>query len=156
MKTYKLSEVAEKLGLSLYTLRYYSKKGLFPELKRSSTGMKLFTHKDFEWLFVIDSLKKSGMTINQIKNYVNLMQAGDQTLSERSILLQQQQKNIANKIDQLLVAKQIIDYKSWLYSEYENAGTSDIEIKQTNLVPKNLREIEGQLFNLRDSKLPID
>lgn len=151
IKTYKLSEVAKKLNVSVYKLRFYYTKGLFPNIRKNDKGFKIFTKKDFEWLFVIDSLQKSGMTINDIKNYVNLMQEGDTTIGARDLLLEKQKKEIEHKIKDLIVAQKIIQYKSWLYSEYKKHGTTNIKIKNTDLVPEDLKKIESKLFELKDT-----
>ena len=42
MKTYSISEVANKLNLTVYTLRYYDKEGLLPFVERKDNGTRLF------------------------------------------------------------------------------------------------------------------
>ena len=51
------------------TLRYYDKEGLFPDLERSS-GIRRFSEKEIEALRIIECLKKTGMEIKDIKQFV--------------------------------------------------------------------------------------
>ncbi len=58
--TYGISEVAEKVDLSPYTLRFYEKEGLLPFLERDSNGRRMFTERDLEWIVLIGCLKRPG------------------------------------------------------------------------------------------------
>ena len=69
---YTVGEAAKRLGLSPSTLRYYDKEGLLPFVERSSGGIRMFQEKDFEWLQVIECMKKAGMPIKDIRQYLEL------------------------------------------------------------------------------------
>ncbi len=56
---YTVGEMAKILGVPASTLRYYDKEGLLPFVERSNGGIRMFTEKDYEWLKVIECLKKS-------------------------------------------------------------------------------------------------
>ncbi|MEI3272239.1 MAG: MerR family transcriptional regulator [Gemmiger formicilis] len=55
---YTVGEMARRLGVPASTIRYYDKEGLLPFVGRSSGGIRVFTEKDFEWLRIIECLKK--------------------------------------------------------------------------------------------------
>lgn len=55
---YTIGEMAKRLSMPTSTLRYYDKEGLLPFLERSNSGIRMFKETDFEWLKVIDCLKK--------------------------------------------------------------------------------------------------
>lgn len=59
---YTVGEMAKHLGVAPSTLRYYDKEGLLPFVERSSGGIRMFKDADFEWLQVIECLKKTGMS----------------------------------------------------------------------------------------------
>ena len=67
---YTIGEVSEMFNLPVSTLRYYDKEGLLPDLQRVS-GMRRFSDKTVETLQVIECLKKSGMEIKDIKEFMN-------------------------------------------------------------------------------------
>ena len=77
--TYTVGQMAKMLGLAGSTLRYYDKEGLLPFVERSSGGIRMFREKDYEWLQIIECLKKAGMSIKDIKKYIVLLQQGDST-----------------------------------------------------------------------------
>ena len=63
---YTVGEMAKTLGVPASTLRYYDQEGILPFVERSSGGIRMFTDKDYEWLKVIECLKKSGLSISQL------------------------------------------------------------------------------------------
>lgn len=56
---YTIGEVAKKMNVAPSTLRYYDKEGLLPFVERSSGGIRMFKESDFEWLSIIECLKKA-------------------------------------------------------------------------------------------------
>ena len=73
---YTVGEMAQKLGVPASTLRYYDKEGLLPFVERSSGGIRMFRENDFEWLQVIRCMKKAGMSIKDIRQYIELSMQG--------------------------------------------------------------------------------
>ncbi len=69
---YTVGEMAQKLGVPASTLRYYDKEELLPFVERSSGGIRMFRENDFEWLQVIRCMKKAGMSIKDIRQYIEL------------------------------------------------------------------------------------
>lgn len=55
---YTVSEMAKRLGVAPSTLRYYDKEGLLPFIERSDGGIRMFKDTDFEWLSIIECLKR--------------------------------------------------------------------------------------------------
>ncbi len=68
--SYSIGQVAQKTGLSAYTLRYYEKEGLLPFVKKSDSGMRVYTDSDIAWLSMIECLKATGMPIKEIRLYI--------------------------------------------------------------------------------------
>ena len=89
---YTVGEAAKRLGVSPSTLRYYDKEGLLPFVERSSGGIRMFQEKDFEWLQVIECMKKAGMSIKDIRQYIEMALQGDSTIEARLELFRRQQK----------------------------------------------------------------
>lgn len=52
-----ISEVAEKMNLTIPTLRYYDNLGLLPNLKKNKAGNRIFTDEDIEVIRIIQYLK---------------------------------------------------------------------------------------------------
>lgn len=66
---YTIGQVSEMFNLPVSTLRYYDKEGLFPELNRTS-GIRQFSENEIEALRVIECLKKTGLQIKDIKQFM--------------------------------------------------------------------------------------
>lgn len=65
-----ISEVAHKSGMSAYTLRYYEKIGLLPPSKRKNGGQRFYTETDIHFITFIKSLKQTGMSLEDINEFV--------------------------------------------------------------------------------------
>ena len=89
---YTVGEMAQKLGVPASTLRYYDKEGLLPFVERSSGGIRMFRESDFEWLQVIGCMKKAGMSIRDIRQYIEQAQRGDDTIALRLGILHRQRE----------------------------------------------------------------
>ena len=68
---YTVGEMAKKIGVAPSTLRYYDKEGLLPFVERSSGRIRVFKEADYEWLKVIECLKKTGMPLKDIKTFID-------------------------------------------------------------------------------------
>lgn len=79
--------MARLLGVPASTLRYYDKEGLLPFVERSSGGIRMFKESDIEWLKVIGCMKKAGMSIKDIKLYIELAMKGNDTIDARLDML---------------------------------------------------------------------
>ncbi|WP_027343227.1 MerR family transcriptional regulator [Hamadaea tsunoensis] len=94
MSTYTPSGAATRSGFSLDTLRYYERIGLLSGVVRSSSGHRVFTDGDLEWLGVLRCLRDTGMPISDMQRYAELARDGEQTLTERLNLLREHAKAV--------------------------------------------------------------
>ncbi|ULT54510.1 MerR family transcriptional regulator [Neobacillus drentensis] len=112
---YTVKEVAKLLELTEHTVRFYTDKGLVPNLKRDKNNNRLFDQESINWLTGVKYLKQCGMTVEDIKTYVDLCLEGDSTIQERyEIILKQ--KEIAQA--QLEEAKRTVKYMEEKSSHY--------------------------------------
>lgn len=124
--SYTIGEMAKKLNVAPSTLRYYDKEGLLPFVERSNGGIRVFKESDFGWLAIIHCLKKTGMSIKDIKKYMDMATKGDSTIDERLQMFQDQRENVLKQIEELNGTLKILDYKCWYYETAKNAGTTEI------------------------------
>lgn len=123
--SYSIKEVANMMGVTTATLRYYDQEGLLPNIKRVN-GIRVFEDKDFKWLRVLNCLKNTNMPIKKIKEYVELAQKGDSTLQERYALIEEQKDNILTQIKDLNYYLKELEYKEWYYKKAIEAGTEKV------------------------------
>lgn len=79
---YTIGQIAKMFDLPISTLRYYDKEGLFPNMARSS-GIRKFSESEIETLRVIECLKKTGMEIKDIKQFMDWCAEGPSTYTKR-------------------------------------------------------------------------
>ena len=127
--SYSIKQVAEKIGVTVSTLRYYDKEGLLPFIDKKENGTRVFKDEDFEGLSIIACMKKSGVPIKDIKKYMDLCQEGDNTLRERMEIFLERKETVQKQIEELNNIMKTIDYKLWYYEEAIKAGTEDIHKK---------------------------
>lgn len=108
---YTIKQVAELTDLSTYTLRYYEKEGLLHFVGRNSTGRRVFTEDDLEWLGMIRCLKSTGMSIKQIKQFVDLSKEGDGTLKDRYTMLIEHRQQVLDDIQTMKKHLKKVEHK---------------------------------------------
>lgn len=115
---YTIKQAAEKTKLSEYTIRYYDREGLLPQLKRSKNGNRQFSDDDLSWIQLICCLKNSGMPLQKIKDFLQLCLNGASTCEERKDLLLEHKALILQQMDVLNNSLNIINYKIDHYKEF--------------------------------------
>lgn len=122
--------MAKLLGVPASTLRYYDKEGLLPFVERSPGGMRMFQEKDYGWLQIIACLKKTGMPLKDIRNYIHMAMQGNETIESRLELIYRQREAVRAQMAELQKTLDTLDFKCWYYETAREAGTTD--------VPRNL------------------
>lgn len=108
---YTVKEVAEMLGVSVHAVRYYDDKGLIPGTKRNAANQRLFDDMEVEWLFVSLTLKNTGLSLKDVKHYIELYQLGDSTLQERYKLMTEQKEKTLREMEDLKLRLAVLDRK---------------------------------------------
>lgn len=151
--TYTIGEMAKRLNISSSTLRYYDKEGLLPFVERKSSGIRVFKEKDIEYLKIIECLKKAGMSIKDIKRYIELTLDGDKTIDERLKMFEDKKRELEAQLSELKHTIKVIDYKCWFYRNAKENGTIEVPQNMTiDDVPKEYKEIRREL-KLLDNKI---
>ena len=143
---YTVGEMARRLGVPASTIRYYDKEGLLPFVGRSSGGIRVFTEKDFEWLRIIECLKKTGMSLKDIREYIELAMQGDDTIGERLALFEHQREVLREQMEQLQRTMDVLDYKCWYYETAREAGSvGAVQQLDAAQIPERFRSVRGEL-----------
>lgn len=145
---YTVGEMAKLLGVTASTLRYYDKEGLLPFVERSSGGIRMFRDSDIEWLRVIECMKKAGMSIKDIRQYIELALKGDDTIELRLMMFRRQKEVLQQKMVEMQHTMAMVDYKCWYYETAKAAGTVEVpqNMKESD-VPKQFQDIRRELKN---------
>ncbi len=68
LQMHQIGEVADAVGLSLRTIRYYEETGLVPPSGRSTGGFRLYTDADIERLRLVKHMKPLDLTIEEMRD----------------------------------------------------------------------------------------
>lgn len=144
---YTVGEMAKILGIPASTLRYYDKEGLLPFVERSSGGIRMFTDKDYEWLKVIECLKQSGLSIKEIRAFIDMAQRGDaSSLIERRKLFQDRRDAVKKQLEEMRETLALLEFKCWYYEQAIEDGTEDrVRSLPVDEIPQEYREIRKKM-----------
>ena len=121
---YSIGQVSKMFGLPISTLRYYDKQGLFPNLVRVS-GIRRFSEDDIEALRVIECLKKAGVELRDIKQFMDWCAEGDSTYPQRLELLEVQKAHMETELERMKKTLDMLKFKCWYYEQAMKDGTED-------------------------------
>lgn len=122
---YTVGEMAKVIGVPASTLRYYDKEGILPFVGRSNGGIRMFTDKDYEWLKVVECLKKSGLSIKEIKAFTEMIDRGDDSLHERLELFRSRRDSVKKQMEEMQETLDFLEFKCWYYEEAIEDGTEN-------------------------------
>lgn len=141
---YSIGQVEEKLAVPTSTLRFYDKKGLLPFVDRDEAGRRSFKDNDLNFLEVIECMKKCGMTISEIRHFIELCMAGDVTLDARYDLLAKEEAAVTKQIAELQEQLAFLHYKMWYFKTAVEAGTERIHTVETDEGERVAPDIQEQ------------
>ena len=106
-----IAEVSKKVNLSAYTLRYYERIGLIPEVNRTESGIRNYTEEDLGCIEFSKCMRNAGMSIEALIEYIKLYKKGDVTLEARKQLLISQKDVIKERLEEIQNTFDRINYK---------------------------------------------
>lgn len=134
MTAYSIGEISKMFNIPVSTLRYYDKEGLFPEITRVS-GIRKFSNNEIEALRVIECLKKSGLEIKDIKQFMKWTKLGSETFKIRKERFERQKVSVEKELRQMEKVLDMIKFKCWYYDEVLKQGN---EVAVKSKIPNNL------------------
>lgn len=114
---YSMKETCKKVGMSYQTLKFYCNQGLIPNVKRDKNNYRIFDDNNIEWIKSLSCLKKCGMSINEMKEYLDLCLKGEATIPERKVILAEKQKKLLEELNKI---QESIDYINWKQGFYDD------------------------------------
>jgi DNA-binding transcriptional MerR regulator len=101
--------------LTPFTLRYYEKEGLMPPSKRLDNSHRVYSDSDIRWVTLINCLRSTGMSISDLKHYIDLVIRGEETVQERKQIILGQKKKIEEQLEELKKHLELINQKINLF-----------------------------------------
>lgn len=116
-KLYSMKQVCDKTGLTYDTLKFYCNEGLVPNVKRDKNNYRVFDSHDIAWIDSLSCLKKCGMSIIEMKKYLDLCLKGESTIPERKKVLDVKLEELQLKMQEI---QESIDYINWKHQFYDD------------------------------------
>ena len=107
----RIGELAERSGLTAYTLRYYERIGLLPRAQRDGSGQRDYDSEILTWIAFLQRLKTTGMPLKQMLQYAALRAAGPATEAARAKLLMAHRESVKLHLDELQSSLAVLDKK---------------------------------------------
>ena len=118
-----MKQCCEATGMSYEALKFYCNEGLVPNVKRAANNYRVFDEHDVNWIRSLACLKKCGMSIQEMKEYLALCREGARTIPERMELLQKYKQNIHERMAELQESLDFIAWKENFYQEVLDGKT---------------------------------
>lgn len=120
---YTMKEVCLETGLAYETLKFYCNEGLVPNVKRNANNYRVFDDRDVHWIRSLTCLKNCGMSIQEMKQYIDLCLQGKASISERKIILAQKREHLLKQMADLQASIDYIDWKQNFYDDVLSGKT---------------------------------
>ena len=114
---YSMKETCEKTGLTYDALKFYCNEGLIPNVKRNKSNYRVFNDNDINWIKSLTCLKNCGMSIIEMKKYLELCLKGESTIPERKIILDAKLRELEQKKQEI---QKSIDFVNWKQNFYND------------------------------------
>lgn len=106
-------------GISVHTLRYYERIGLLQPVPRAANGHRRYSADDVRRIELLKRLRQTGMPIEDIQRYAQLLNESVPNPAERRQMLEAHRQRLLKDIDDLHAMVAFIDAKVQTYFEQE-------------------------------------
>ena len=128
---YTMMQVCKETGMTYQALKFYCNEGLVPNVKRDKNNRRVFDERDVAWIGSLICLKKCGMSIQEMKEYLAMCLQGEASIPQRKEMLAQKQAALRETIRELQDSVAYIDWKQNFYDEV----LSGKRPYESNLIP---------------------
>ena len=129
---YTMKEVCRETGMTYEALKFYCNEGLVPNVKRDANNHRVFDDRDIAWIKSLTCLKTCGMSLQEMKVYIELCLQGERSIPERKVILARKREDLLKKMAELQAS---IDYIDWKQGFYDDVLSGKIEY-YSNLINK--------------------
>lgn len=114
---YTMMQACREANITYQALKFYCNEGLVPNVKRDGNNRRIFDERDVKWIKDLVCLKKCGMSIQEMKEYLDLCLQGQATIPQRKEMLTKKQEALRRSIQELEDSVAYIDWKQNFYDE---------------------------------------
>jgi len=119
-----MKQVCDHVGMTYETLRFYCDERLIPNIKRDKNNYRNFDERNIAWIEGLQCLRKCGMSIKDMKQYMQYCLEGPSSILDRKEMLDDQKKILQSKMVEIQESIDFIDKKQMYF---DNVLSGDIE-----------------------------
>lgn len=112
-----ITEVSKKYGVTADTLRYYERIGLIPPVPRTKSGIRDYNEESCGWVELMKCMRRAGVQIEALIEYVALFQQGESTLQARKALLVEQRDQLVPRMAEMQASLDLLNQKIERYEQ---------------------------------------
>ena len=128
--TYTMMQACRELGMTYQTLKFYCNQGLVPNVKRDKNNRRVFDERDVEWVRGLGHLKRCGLSIEEMRAYMQLCLRGEASIPERKQMLAEKRERLGERLAEVQAS---IDYIDWKQSYYDDVLAGRTEYRSNLL-----------------------
>lgn len=114
---YTMMQVCKETDMTYQALKFYCNEGLIPNVKRDKNNRRVFDERDVKWIKDLVCLKKCGMSIQEMKDYLALCLQGQSTIPQRQKMLDRKREALLASMEELKGCVNYIDWKQNFYND---------------------------------------
>lgn len=109
----------------------------------------MFSDKDYECLKIIECLKKSGLSIKEIRSYIDMTKRGDDSLEERLQLFEERKKDVERQMKELQETLDLLKYKCWYYEmAIQDQSEERVRSLSAEELPEEYKKIKNHIQSM--------
>ena len=112
-----IAEVSKQYELSADTLRYYERIGLIPPVPRNKSGIRDYNEESCRWIELMKCMRRAGVQIEALIEYVALFQQGDATIDARKAVLIEQRNHLMERMEDMQASLNRLNLKIEHYEQ---------------------------------------
>jgi DNA-binding transcriptional MerR regulator len=128
---YSMKQACRAVDMTYEALKFYCNEGLVPNVKRDGNNRRVFDDRDIDWIKGLTCLKNCGMSIHEMKGYMELCLRGEASIPERKEILARKRMELLARIAALNDSISYIDTKQQFYDDVAMGKTDYV----SNLIP---------------------
>lgn len=122
LSSLRIGELSARSGRTIHAIRWYETQGLIPGVVRDTAGRRVYNERHVNWLDLMERLRRTGMSIAEMRAYTALVKQGRVTLKQRQEMLYAHRTRVLETIAEWTVALKLIDSKIDYYGEWLTTG----------------------------------
>ena len=152
-----IAQVSKEFQVAESTLRYYEQAGLMEAVEKNESGHRVYQDRDLRRIRFILLLRSAGVSVQEIRHYVELVYDGEGTIPERKALLEKQLvglKQRREELDRTILALEdiVANYESTLVKRELDRRSRDSEAYDRKKLPKKEKEKDKEKEKSRGKK----